>query len=76
MSGTPDDPADIVTIIWKGSIMAAIFALPPLGVFFAIYLGTGSLIAGAVVGFGMHFVILAFSGRISKLLVDRGTEEG
>ena len=48
--------------------MALIFALPSLGVFLGIYYGTGNLIVGAVVGFGIHFVTLAFSGRISKYL--------
>ncbi len=48
--------------------MALIFALPSLGVFLGIYYGTGNLIIGAVLGFGVHFVTLVFSGRISKYL--------
>ena len=48
--------------------MALIFALPSLGVFLGIYYGTGNLIVGAVLGFGVHIVTLAFSGRISKYL--------
>jgi hypothetical protein len=45
-----------------------IFALPPLAVFLGIYFLTGELIIGAVIGFGLHFVILAFSGKISKVI--------
>jgi hypothetical protein len=45
-----------------------IFALPPLGLFLGIYFLTGELILGAIVGFGLHFVILAFSGKISKFI--------
>ena len=48
--------------------MALIFALPSLGIFLGIYYGTGNLIIGAVLGFGVHIVTLAFSGRISKYL--------
>ena len=48
--------------------MALIFALPSLGVFLGIYYGTGNLIVGAALGFGVHIVTLAFSGRISKYL--------
>ncbi len=48
--------------------MALIFALPSLGIFLGIYYGTGNLIVGAVLGFGVHIVTLAFSGRISKYL--------
>ncbi len=48
--------------------MALIFALPSLGIFLGIYYGTGNLIIGAVLGFGVHIITLAFSGRISKYL--------
>lgn len=58
----------LVRMIWVSSFMAMIFALPALGIFLAIYYGTGNLIMGAVVGFGIHFVTLAFSARISKFL--------
>ena len=53
---------------WVSISMALIFALPSLGVFLGIYYGTGNLIIGAVLGFGVHFVTLVFSGRISKYL--------
>lgn len=55
--------------IWVSTFLAMIFVLPALGVFFGIYYTTGNLVIGAVVGFGMHFVIFAFSGKISKWLV-------
>jgi hypothetical protein len=45
-----------------------IFTLPPLGLFLGIYFWTGDLVIGAIIGFGIHFVILAFSGRISKII--------
>ncbi len=55
-------------MVWVSSFLAMIFALPPLGLFLGIYFLTGELIVGAVIGFGVHFVILAFSGRISKFV--------
>ncbi len=58
---------DILTN-WVSISMALIFALPSLAVFLGIYYGTGNLIIGAVLGFGVHFVTLVFSGRISKYL--------
>jgi hypothetical protein len=33
-----------------------------------IYFLTGELIIGAVIGFGVHFIILAFAGKISKFI--------
>lgn len=61
-------PEILIKTIWMSTIMAMIFAFPSLGLFLGIYFGTGNLIVGAVVGFGVHFVILAFSDRISKFL--------
>ena len=55
-------------LIWVSSFLAMIFTLPPLGLFLGIYFFTGELIIGAVIGFGFHFVILAFSGKISKIV--------
>ncbi len=48
-----------------GGILAVILAAPPLAIFLGIYFGTGELVLGAVLGFGAHFAVLAFSGRIS-----------
>lgn len=58
----------VINTIWISAFMAMIFALPPLGIFLGIYFGTGNLIVGAVLGFGVHFVTLAFAGKISKFL--------
>jgi len=58
----------LIRFIWVSSFLAMIFALPPLGLFLGIYFLTGELVLGAVIGFGVHFVILAFSGRISKII--------
>ena len=55
-------------MIWVSTILAMIFTLPALGIFLAIYFGTGNLVIGAIIGFGTHFVTLAFAGRISKFL--------
>ncbi len=59
----------VINTIWVSSFLAMIFSIPPLGLFLGIYFGTGNLILGAIVGFGAHFVIFAFSSRISKFLI-------
>lgn len=61
-------PEILIKTIWISTFMAMIFALPSLGLFLGIYFTTGNLILGAVIGFGVHFIILAFSDKISKLL--------
>ncbi len=64
-----ENPPTLSKILWKSSILALIFTIPALGIFLGIYYGTGNLIVGAILGFGVHFATLAFSGRISKWLV-------
>ena len=59
---------NLVNTIWVSSFLAMIFTLSPLGIFLGIYLYTEELVIGAIVGFGIHFVILGFSGKISKVI--------
>jgi len=56
--------------IWVSTFLAMILTLPPLGLFLGIYFLIGNIIVGAILGFGSHFIILAFSSKISKLLTD------
>jgi len=58
----------MINTIWVSTFMGMIFSLPPLGIFLGIYFGTGNLVIGAVLGFGVHFVTLAFASKISKFL--------
>ena len=59
----------IFTTIWKSTVLALIFTVPALAVFIGIYYTTDNLILGGIVGFGIHFITLAYSSRISKRLV-------
>jgi len=58
----------LVRTIWVSTILAIIFSIPPLTIFLGIYYLLGNLVLGAILGFGAHFVILVFSGKISKFL--------
>jgi len=59
----------LINTIWISTFLAMIFTIPALGIFLGIYYGTGNLVLGALLGFSVHFVALALSGRISKFLV-------
>ena len=58
----------VINTIWVSTFMGMIFSLPPLGIFLGIYFSTDNIAVGAILGFGVHFVTLAFSSRISKFL--------
>lgn len=60
----------LVNTVWVSTFLALILTIPPLGIFLGIYFTTTNLVVGAVVGFGIHFVTLAFSDRISKKLTE------
>ena len=69
MAGPREAPVEaLFNSVWIGTLLALILALPPLGIFLGIYFGSGQLVVGAVAGFAVHFVTLAFSGRISAFL--------
>ena len=54
--------------VWVSTFLAFILTITPLGIFLGIYFTFGHILVGAVIGFGLHFVTLAFSDRISKAL--------
>ena len=58
----------LINYIWISAFMGMIFSLPSLGIFLGIYYGTGNIVVGAILGFGVHFITLAFASRISKFL--------
>ncbi|WKT58542.1 hypothetical protein QVH35_03950 [Candidatus Nitrosotenuis chungbukensis] len=60
----------LVNTVWVSTFLALILTIPPLGIFLGIYFTTTNLVVGAVIGFGIHFVTLAFSDRISKRLTE------
>ena len=62
-------PDMLIKSFWVSSALALIMTLPPLGIFLAFYYNGGNnILAGAIVGFGLHFVLLALSERISIVL--------
>lgn len=55
----------VVNTVWISTFLALILTIPSLIIFMGIYFSTGNILLGAVVGFGLHFVGLAFSEKIS-----------
>jgi hypothetical protein len=54
---------------WVSSIMAAILAIPPLGVFVYFFTVLDNILVGALLAFGIHFVILSVSDKIASFLI-------
>ena len=55
----------------KSSVMAAIIAIPSLAGFGIGWYILDDLIPSAIIGVVIHFIVLAFSFRISKKLFDK-----
>jgi hypothetical protein len=58
----------MVKSAWVSTAIALILSVPPLGLFMAIFQSTGNLALGVTVGFGLHFLLIALSARISSAL--------
>jgi hypothetical protein len=61
-------PDTLMKSFWVSSALALIMALPPLGIFLAFYYNGCNILAGTIIGFGLHFVLLAVSERVSNAL--------
>ena len=71
MSPYQDKKIDFLALgFWVSSIVAAILAVPAIGVFVYFYTVIDSILAGALLAFGIHFVLLSISDRIAKFLIN------
>ena len=61
-------PDTLIKSFWVSSALALIMTLPPLGILLTFHYNGGNILAGAIVGFSLHFVLLALSERISNAL--------
>ena len=59
----------LVNTLWVSTTLALLLTLPSIGIFLYVFLETGSWLTGTLLAFGIHFVILAFSEKISKFLL-------
>jgi len=61
-------PDTLIKSFWVSSALALIMTLPPLGILLTFHYNGGNILVGTIVGFGLHFVLLALSERISNAL--------
>ena len=70
MNSYKDIRVDFLTIgFWVSSLLAAILAVPSIGIFIYILTIFDSILAGALLAFGIHFALLSVADRISNFLV-------
>jgi len=58
----------IVNTVWVSTFLALMLTVPSLVIFMGIYIATGNILLGVVIGFGLHFVGLAYSEISNGLL--------
>lgn len=54
---------------WVSSILAAILTIPSIGVFVYFFTVLDNILVGALLAFGIHFVILSISDKIANFLI-------
>ncbi|HET6518172.1 MAG TPA: hypothetical protein VFG25_08155 [Nitrosopumilaceae archaeon] len=67
----PPKQLSTTELFTKSSVMAAIIAIPSLAGFGIGWYILDDLIPSAIIGVIIHFIVLAFSFRISKRLFDK-----
>ena len=61
-------PDILVKSFWVSTALGLILSLPPLGLFMAVFHGSGNILLGSIIGFGLHFILLSVSEKISSSL--------
>ena len=71
MSPYKDAKIDFLALgFWVSSILAAILAVPSIGIFVYFFTILDNLLIGAVLALGIHFALLSVSDRISYFLTN------
>ena len=71
MSPYQDKKIDFLALgFWVSSIVAAILAVPSIGVFVYIYMVLDNIVVGSIFAFVVHFALLMKSDKISNFLTD------
>ena len=71
MNPYKDGNIDFLTLgFWVSTILAIILAIPSIGVFVYFYTVVDSILAGALLAFGIHFVLLSISDKIARFLIN------
>ena len=61
-------PDILIKSFWVSTSLALILTIPPLAIFITIFQNNGNLLIGAVIGFGLHFLLFSLSGKISSFI--------
>ena len=61
-------PDFMVKSAWVSTAVALILTLPALGLFIGLFQLTESLLVAVPFGFGLHFLLIGLSGKISLAL--------
>ena len=71
MSPYQDKKIDFLALgFWVSSIVAAILAVPSIGVFVYFYMVLDNIVIGSILAFVVHFALLLKSDKISNFLTD------
>ena len=71
MSPYQDKKIDFLALgFWVSSIVAAILAVPSIGVFVYFYMVLDNIVIGGVLAFVVHFALLSISDKISNFLTN------
>ena len=59
----------LLQFFWANTALAILITMPMLGLMLYFHLNYNNLFFGTIVGFSVHVLVLAFSKRLSSILI-------
>jgi hypothetical protein len=65
-----DQDFTLLQYFWANTALAILITMPMMGLMLYFHLNYNNLLSGTLIGFSIHIVVLAFSKRLSSMLIN------
>jgi hypothetical protein len=65
-----DQDFTLLQYFWANTALAILITMPMVGLMLYFHLNYNNLLSGTLIGFSIHVIVLAFSKRLSSMLIN------
>jgi hypothetical protein len=65
-----DQDFTLLQYFWANTALAILITMPMVGLMLYFHLNYNNLLSGTLIGFSIHIIVLAFSKRLSSMLIN------
>lgn len=65
-----DQDFTLLQYFWANTALAILITMPMVGLMLYFHLNYNNLLSGMLIGFSIHVIVLAFSKRLSSMLIN------